>query len=203
MMGCIPVIYMENSRAEKESPALYSFVDTTPSMRWALDLAVNPTNCIISMLAPSYTLEKKGGSVSMSLRSATAWTRSGEPRLPVFPVVLEVSDDTTYQISVETGDAGKRMIGYLDPVPTAGNVSESDDVGRVVEYLIPDSNIYRQNAYWPPQLYSVDEAKGGGKRFLRIGVQPFQYNSWSQTLRFYSNLQVRVSFSRVDPQPYP
>jgi len=183
-----------SAQAVSGDGSFYTYVATQPTMEWAYRVTADPTSCVLDVTAPSYGIEKNAGSVNLTLPAVSAWTRPGEPRLPVFPAVFELADGIQYQVEVEPGDAGKKQIGYLDPVPTFGNVSETDDEGRVAEYLLPDPAIYRSDAYWPEKLYSIDEAKGGGKRYLRVGLQPFQYNAWNQVLKYHSNLQVKISF---------
>ena len=69
---------------------------------------------------------------------------------------------------------------------------------RIVERRRPDAAIYSTDAFWPSAMYEINEAKGGGQRYVRIGLMPFQYHPLSQTLRYYPDLTVTVRFSEPE-----
>lgn len=162
-------------------------------MEWAVSVQTGPDAVVLACRAPEVRVDTNGG-VRLALGGVSAWTEPGQPRLPVFAFVLEVNDNVMWSIDVEPGAFHDQAIGWLHPMPSLVSVSESDEVSRMTEIEQPDPAVYELDTFWPGQWHGVDEAKGGGRRFLRVALHPWHYQPRQQTLRTYSNLMVTVRF---------
>lgn len=119
--------------------------------------------------------------------------------MPVFVALFELQDGAGYSINVEPGDPLDSEIGHLEPEPTVRSISTDDNVYEVVTEKIGATSIYEQDAFWPASYYTVDEAKGAGRRYLRIGIHAFRYNPVSQILRQYPDVRLVVHFTPKEP----
>jgi len=183
------------SCALAESIQLYRYVQTQPEMNWAFDVQEELSVCTITFLDSGFTLEKSDDHTTITTPGTTAWTKAGEPKLPVFVALMEIGEGVHYSIEVITGDEKLEKVGYLEPVPAVGTVSTGDNEYEIVEEKKADAAIYAKDTFWPETLYSIDEAKGAGRRYLRIGMNTFQYNPATQLLRHYPNMQLVVRFT--------
>lgn len=172
----------------------YRYVQTQPEMSWAFSVLENTTECTLSFIEPVYALENTNGGMAVIPSGTTAWTKAGEPKLPVFVALFEVGENIAYSIEVITGEELVKDVGYLEPVPLVTTVSIDDGVYSAIEETKADPTIYSMTSFWPEAYYSTDEAKGAGRRYLRIGMNPFQYNPSTQQLRHYPTMRFVVTF---------
>ena len=60
-----------------------------------------------------------------------------------------------------------------------------------------DVAVYDRNAYWPDAIVRLEEARGAGRRFLRVEIFPIQYNPVRGRLRVHRGLSVVLSKREV------
>ncbi len=178
--------------------AAFSYIPVAPDMRWAYSVIEDPSMCRIQMSGATFDVLQTPDGVSLGLPGTTAWTKPGQPRLPVFPAVFSLGTSVTYTVEVRPGETRTSVIGNLLPESVQVSISDNDASSRVEEQWQPDASIYQTDAFWPEIFYEVDEARGGGERYLRIGVMPFRYNPVSGTLEYFPDLTVTIVFHDPD-----
>ena len=178
--------------------APFSYVVLEPDMQWAYTIRKETKACDIRLSGPTFDVVAVDEGVRLELPGTTAWTQPGQPRLPVFPAVFQVDPAVIVSIEVVPGDFREIPVGDLLPETERVSVSDDDSSSRIVERRLPDATIYMADAFWPSAMYEINEAKGGGQRYVRIGLMPFQYHPLSQTLRYYPDLTVTVRFSEPE-----
>jgi hypothetical protein len=177
----------------------FSYVTLQPDMRWAYAIRNDDDSCHVQLTGPAFEVVTTEGGRQLTLPGTTAWTQPGQPRLPVFPAVFQLDASARFTIEVTTGEFREISLdGILLPEPHQFSVSDDDTRSRVVERHQPDAALYAADAFWPSAMYEINEAKGGGQRYLRIGLIPFQYHPLTQTLRYYPDLTVTVRFSEPE-----
>jgi len=181
------------------SAGLYRYIQSQPAMNWAFSIQEESSSCMISILQPEFELQKKDEGTMMTLPGVSAWTKPGEPRLPVFVALFELEVGAGYSVKVEPGEPRDFDAGYLEPEPTVRSVSTDDNVYEVVTEKTADTAIYQQDVFWPTSYYTVDEAKGAGRRYLRVGIHTFRYNPISQMLRQYPDMRLVINFTAKEP----
>jgi len=173
----------------------YKVVNAEPSMRWAVDATGSDSTCSLTLSRPAYEVQSSESGVTLVLPGACAWPEAGQPRLPVFAVLLEVSDAVSYEITVDPGTPVEETIGLLLPVVTRQSVAYSDRDFQVTEVVQPNPSIYENDAFWPGDFYMSSEARGMGRRYLRIALKGFHYNPVMHVLQYYPDLKVNIQFS--------
>jgi hypothetical protein len=174
---------------------------TQPDMRWAYAVIEEPGLCRIQVTLPGYRVDPVGSEVEISVGGPSGWTRPGEPRLPVLPVVFEVAEGLAVNIDVDEGEPTVQPVGRLRPTGRMESIPVDGLSDQVVTVAEPSPAIYGQSAWWPSSLVEQREAKGQGRRFVRLGVTPFRYHPEEGNLAFYSNLTVSVSFTPKESMP--
>jgi len=175
--------------------APYAYVPLQPDMRWAYAIEGDDQSCSVTLSHPTFDVISEGTGVVMQLSGTTAWTQPGQPRLPVFPVLFQLDESVSFTIEVQPGEFYDQIVGELLPETGPFSVSENDETTRLVKRGLPDPEIYLADSYWPTTYYEVNEAKGGGRRYLRIGLTPFHYHPLTRSLRSYPELKIVVRFS--------
>ncbi len=165
---------------------------TSPDMRWAYQVNEMSTGVVIKISSPGYEVVTSEQGVRLEVAGASAWTKVGEPRLPVFPAVFQLAAKAVYHVEVIPGEFREEAVTNLLPLSSFQSRSMDDSTSQMVETMVPDAAIYQADAFWPESFYTVDEAKGRGQRYLRIGIQPFKYNPVSGKLRFHPDLEIKV-----------
>lgn len=182
----------------------FSYVGLEPDMQWAYSVQMEEAACHVWLSGPSYEVVAADGGFLLALPGTTAWTQPGQPRLPVFPAVFQIDDSVRFSIEVDPGEFRELPVGYLLPEAERVSVSDDDTQSRLVDRRQPDAAIYSANAFWPSAMYESNEAKGGGQRYLRIGLIPFQYHPLTKTLRYYPDLTITVRFAEPEqPEAIP
>lgn len=168
---------------------------TQPDMRWAYAVEQGTAWCVVKVTLPGYEVVTVGAEAEVAVAGPSGWTRPGEPRLPVLPVVFEVAEDLVVTIDVEEGEPVLQPVGRLRPAGRMESIPVDGLTEQVVTVAKPSPEIYGNPAWWPTSLVDQREAKGQGRRFVRLGVTPFRYHPVDGTLAFYSNLTVSLSFT--------
>jgi hypothetical protein len=160
------------------------------------------TGIVLELATPTLTLQDEAGAAGPCRRLTVAgYAQAGAPGTPELPVqsaLLGVPADTEFTVAI-TPLASEVVAGAgaLCPAPAAG--AEPDD-GEAVRYVerpaAPDSALYGQDAPYPAQAATVEEAGYvRSQRVVRVTLYPFQYNPARGELLHHKRLQVRLSFA--------
>ncbi|HMO04306.1 MAG TPA: C25 family peptidase propeptide domain-containing protein [Kiritimatiellia bacterium] len=200
-MGLLPpccrylsVLLLPTLVAWADSPS-YAYLATQPDMRWAYTLEQAPESCTIRVTLPGYRVEQVGSEAEIAIGGPSGWTRPGEPRLPVLPVVFDVAEGVDLTVTVQEGEPTLQAVGNVRPATRLESVPVDGLTEQVVTVARPSPNIYGNASWWPAALVDQREAKGQGRRFVRFGITPFRYHPVEGNLAFYSNLTVSVTFT--------
>ena len=182
-------------------PELYRLASATDAMAWALDIKQDGDACLISLKPTGFRLETNDHGVVVTVGGDVGWPNSGEPRLPTFPVLFQLREDVDYEILVDAGEAEELHSVHLLPVVSRQSIAFSDTDFHVMEVVAPNTGIYEHDAFWPPSYFDAMEARGMGRRYLRVSLHPFQYNPLSQILRSYPGFKITVNFNKPTAKP--
>lgn len=194
------MLFLWTAAAHADS-APASYLATQPDMRWAYHIEEASLRQVVRVTLPGYEVVRVGSEAEVVLSGPSGWTRPGEPRLPVLPVVFEVADGLAVSIDVDEGEPTVQPVGLLRPTGQMESIPVDGLSDQVVTAAEPSPAIYGESAWWPSSLVEQREAKGQGRRFVRLGVTPFRYHPEEGNLAFYSNLTVSVSFTPKESMP--
>lgn len=116
----------------------------------------------------------------------------GKPQLPVRRVIIAAPLDA--EISVETLD---REQADLPGINLAyGVIAEQDEDSRLGYNLIPSEAKERLDQHYPPEIVSsAPPTFLRNQRILELEIFPVQYNPVRKSVRYCSQIVVKVSFS--------
>lgn len=182
--------------AESDEAATYRFLRSIPEGVDWLSVVSQPTACVVRVCIPQPAISTNGGELLVDLPTETAFTNPGEPRLPILVALLELGEGIEAVVTTETGSPVALQAGYVSPVKSAGLVSLDDSRYEAREFKREDPGIYGHDAFWPQVAYTVNEAVGGGHRYLRLGMNAFRYNPVSRMLECHTNMTFRITFTQ-------
>ena len=197
---CVTMLLLLGAAVHADT-GLVDYIPTQPDMRWAYHIEAGSTWQVVRVTLPGYQVVPAGSEAEVVLSGPSGWTRPGEPRLPVLPVVFEVADGMVVTIDVDEGDPVVQSVGRLRPRDRMESIPVDGLTDQEVTVAEPSPEIYGQSAWWPDKLVDQREAKGRGRRFIRLGVIPFRYHPEEGNLAFYSNLTVLVTFTQKESVP--
>jgi hypothetical protein len=182
---------------------LYRLIDTQPSMAWALSVRPESDGFTVQLNLPAPDLVTGEAGVEVRPGGPSAWPDPGQPQLPVFPVLIELADGLTYELAAEPGGVEEIPVGPIRAVTryqAAGSVDQLYDVQELTER---DPAIYTTDAFWPDAWVETREAKGMGRRYLRIAVMPYRYHALQGLLHHAPALSVRVRLQMPAAEEIP
>lgn len=128
--------------------------------------------------------------------------KQGAPKLPVLRKLIEIPLGATIQTNVISStfdDYTLEELGLQYPIfPEQPPAIKSNPEPPKFVY---NNRFYTRNEFLFDELVKVDEMGIlRSSRLASICISPIQYNPVTQTLRFYTNLQVEVIFNNPDIQ---
>jgi hypothetical protein len=165
-------------------------LDASPSMSWAYDRREANQSVIITMRDLPFTLEEGEGGAMLSVEGPVAWPAYGHPRLPIIVLLFEIPVDESYSVRWSGVESEDRPVPGLAPVATPGVHSVGDGVYRTVMTLSRNAVVYGKDAFWPEVIVRQETARGGGRRYMRVEIFPFQYHPVLGVLRLHRGLKV-------------
>jgi hypothetical protein len=153
----------------------------------------------ITLDASSLLLEKlEGGRVLLADSRASGIGNSGEPRVPVYLLVIQHPPGD--QVSVTWTNQGdiRKADGMLEPVLTRYQAADAEDGAGVAVHSVPDPAIYDAPGPWPTSPLSAHFARQGDSSYARFGVCPVAFFPEDRRLTLYQKLVVRVLFKSSD-----
>jgi hypothetical protein len=182
-IGWVP--FDEVSPAEKPSQS-YMKEETTTGMLVNFDI---PGMYVYEVEAEGETYQR------LTIPGRGTTTEVGKPEVPIVGEVVEVPYGVDLEIEIVKSKF-KTLLGYSvypfqEPKPFT-NGTDSDD-------LVLDRNAYQINAYYPKEVSRItteDIAVIRGHRILLLKTNPVQYNPVSKELKVFSNLEIRIKYSR-------
>jgi len=157
---------------------------------------------VLDLTVPAYTIETlthDGVAYQRVVVADDDWTNAGEagtPSLPQRGVMLAAPP--TGEVTLEILDvAWQTVAGTFRIAPAPAQVLQGEgDAAQVVEQWQLDAAAYVRRAPLPAQPVTINEEGWlRGYRFVRLTVQPFQFNPASGELRVAAGVRVRVRFS--------
>jgi hypothetical protein len=146
------------------------------------------SSCEISY-SPKSTLAKTGAAYRLTLADGISPTRPGEPDLQFREFWVGIPQTGTVTLEIDAG-ASERFPA-IEVLPVPRRTFENPDV------FIKDPAIYTSDEFYPRALASIVEiGKLRDLRVAKIRINPAQYNPIQKLLRVYSQIQVRVHFSK-------
>jgi hypothetical protein len=126
-------------------------------------------------------------------------TEEGNPRLPVIKKLIEVPLGAiclAELLSYEVEEVNLADYGIADLVmPAQPSLSKGVDNPDDVEFVYNPST-YAQDAFWGPEMINVvDLGVIRGVRMARLEIAPVYYNPVKNTLKVYTNIEVKVNFT--------
>jgi len=171
----------------------------------------NEQSIVLELCTPGYQVqERKIDGVayhSLSIDSCGETSEVGQPQLPIKGVMLGVPPGAKFEVRVletDTSVAAERYNVY--PVPKV--VIREDHYGleslrelsglssKGIEYVFAkDEGVYSTNGFRPTDLVEVTSSGYiRDQRFVRLQLNPLQYNPVSQQLRFHKRMKVELRF---------
>ncbi len=134
-------------------------------------------------------LIKGGAGSTVTFSGGSSSRKPGEPDLQFKEFWVGIPQTGAVTLSVSAGDYERFADIEVAPVPWR-SFESSDRYEN-------DPSIYEKNEFYPPALATVVEiGELRGLRVAKIRVTPAQYNPKEKLLRVYSNVAVRLQFSR-------
>jgi len=181
------------------SEAALQWRDAAPSMSWAYARKETDQAVIITVRDFKFDFTESENGALIAVAGPVAWPAYGKPSLPIIILLFEVPADENYEVSWNETAIEERPVATLAPVVTPGIHSVSDGVYRTIMTSLRDDIVYEKSAYWPETIVRHDEARGAGRRFMRVEIFPFQYHPVLGLLRMHRGL--KVVLSRVERKP--
>ncbi|MFO8087736.1 MAG: C25 family cysteine peptidase [Bacteroidales bacterium] len=114
----------------------------------------------------------------------------GNPDLPHLTISL-IRQAQNVQVTVV--DQKVKTIPNVKIMPSKGNLYRDQDPSSIP---YQEGNIYTQDAYFPSQITSLKaDYQFRDFRGLPFHVTPMQYNPVSQTLKLYTEITIKISFT--------
>lgn len=164
--------------------------DAVPSMGWAYDRQETDESVIITVRDFKLKIRESENGALILVDGPVAWPAYGKPRLPVVVIVFEVPATENYAISWSETSNTELPVPTLASVPTPVVHSVSDGVHRTAMDSLRDGVVYGTGAYWPERIVRQEEARGAGRRFMRVEISPFQYQPLIGLVRLHQGLKV-------------
>lgn len=115
----------------------------------------------------------------------------GNPNTPFFGNWILVPNGTKPILDVNYGDPVVTEKVRLIP----SQPQTIDKVGARPQDFLYDKNIYNQNKFFPESLVITEIIKEKrGQDCTILWISPYQYNPVTETLKYYSDMQINVSF---------
>lgn len=131
----------------------------------------------------------------LSIPGKAASTVVGKPEVPIVGTIIEVPFDI--DLEVEIVKSKYRILKDYNIYPAQEPAIDHKDWQR--GEFKKDTTTYKTNAFYPMKLADIkreDFAIMRGHRIVLIKVSPVQYNPVTKEMRVYSNLEVRLHYSR-------
>ncbi|MFQ5637860.1 MAG: C25 family cysteine peptidase [bacterium] len=121
-------------------------------------------------------------------------TETGAPQLPQTGTLIQIPAGA--EVSLTVLASAFESVTDVDVAP-ASDILFEENLKGMTESYVPNPAIYNSDSFWPAQLAGLSErAVWRGREVIRVQVNPVQYNPAQKTVRFYTALTLRVSFSR-------
>ncbi len=169
-------------------------------------LRTDASGLTLALDAPTYQLDSTTLSEkvydALTLPNSELWGKPGYPQLPIMSGLIGIPPNAEVTMRISMADS-TLVDGYYTlsagphPLPLENDL-EAGKLG-----YDPDMTVYSQDQWFPdtPVVLSED-AWLRDQRVMRITFFPFQYNPVQRTLRWYSHLEVEISFiGDVSPSP--
>ena len=175
------------------SAAALEWRDASPSMSWAYALHENERGVLIDVHDLDVGIAEGEHGAVIEPAGPVAWPAFGKPRLPMIVLLFTVSADATYEVTWSASSFDEQPAPLLAPVLTPMVESIDNETSRTGMEPLRDEAVYTRDAYWPESIVQKTEARGGGRRYLRVEIFPFQYNAAKGLLRTHRGLRVALS----------
>ncbi len=144
---------------------------------------------------------KKGVFTEIQIEGTTHTQKIGSPKLPFFRKLIEVPVNAQVNVEVINKNASEYSLNDLGIknliIPTQPSLSKSQDPNKVpFEY---DLAAYQVSGFDRSPIVSVKEIGFmRGIRVFAVDFVPVQYDPTNNDLRFYSKIDVKISFENGD-----
>lgn len=157
-------------------------------------IAGHVSDMTLSLLSPDLWMEAFPEGNALRMEGGQGQLEWGVPDVPGLYEVLDGYDDL--QARVEVVDATFRDVPGVE---IAARPWESMAVGLDGSTVqtsgrSPNPNLYATDAFWPPEVVTVTEARQRGRNLVRVGFNPVQYNPVTKTVRYYETVDTRLRF---------
>ncbi len=120
-------------------------------------------------------------------------SRIGYPELPIATFMVQVPNAGSLNAEI-LNDSSEDIKGLnVYPVPEKA----LSDEGMPTERFVMDKKAYSRNGFYPEKLVSVTRLGNlRGISVARVEMHPFQWNAVTGVLRYFRNIQLRITFER-------
>ena len=131
----------------------------------------------------------------LSIPGKATSTTIGKPEVPIIGQIVEIPHDV--DLEIEIIKSTYRILKDYNIYPAQEPAIDHKDWRR--GEFKKDTTTYKTNAFYPVKLADIkrkDFAIMRGHRIVLTKVNPVQYNPVTKEMRVYSNLEVRLHYSR-------
>lgn len=116
---------------------------------------------------------------------------AGEPHLPFLVRRIAVPKGCVAEIEILNIEVSETNAPTIQPTPRL-EARESPHGQHVEPAPASESETYRADTFWPPQLVEIDYASQGKQRWARVLINPVQYNPVRGILRWNKTIEARL-----------
>lgn len=122
----------------------------------------------------------------------------GKPQLPIFGVLVAVPQQAKINVNLTQDRTSKQTLA--NPVLPAGRARvvqpSPEELPQFQGYdYIPDTATYNSSAFFPAETFSTTPpANWRSQRYIRVQLNPFQYNPVTRELITHEKMRVEIDF---------
>lgn len=136
--------------------------------------------------------------IELEAQGAGRMDSTGKPQLPIYGVLVALPQKGKNKVKVTQDRVSKEILAQpVLPSPRTRAVQTSpDELPQFVglEY-IPDTTTYATSALYPAERVSITSpAEWRSQRYIRVQLNPFQYNPVTRELVTHNKLRVEIDF---------
>ena len=178
-------------QVERRVASIDSAPEKGPATRWVggservvVEVKKLADDMVVSIASDGFRLVAFGNGHRIEIEDGV---REGVPGAPAIPIIVhgfECAPGNSAYVTID--EATYNTYTNIDLIPEGVEVR-------------PDDKIFDQEAFWPPEMVSSEEAYVGRRKLVRLAYRPFQYNPVTRELRHYHQIKSRIQFKPERP----
>lgn len=162
----------------------------------------NARRVVLELTTPSLRSSQRAANgvqfLDLDADGAGKTAEVGKPQLPIYGVLLAIPQGAQAQVKILQDKLASETLALpVSPAPQTRAAQKSPD--ELPEFAgleyIPDAAAYSSSELYPAERVSLGApSQWRSQRYLRVQLNPFQYNAATRELTIHKKLRVEINF---------